>query len=155
MLQCEGSPYSEFSVDWMLHCWSVMVEAVVLTAWTRRVKRAWWPRLNRSKWTDRETVAKVCKALGHTKSSFADKTVPKLCGRYGANRPRRARLRLVVSSRCADREAVAKCTAQSNGWMDSRIGRMVSESSSCLSPGRVLRRVCRDRQRYSNPQNGV
>ena len=46
----------------------------VLAAWSRRVKWAWWLRLNRllvlwTKWTDRETVAKVCQALAHKKLS--------------------------------------------------------------------------------------
>ena len=81
----------------------------MLTAWSRRVERAWWLRLNRvlvlrTKWTDKETVAKVFQALAHMKLSerigearalscselrrrigdgsygFA---VPKLCGRIG------------------------------------------------------------------------
>ena len=82
---------------------------LVLAAWSHRVERAWWLRLNcvlvlRTKWTDWETVAKVCQALVHMKSSeqideawvFSCPwlcrsigngsygfTVPKLCGRIG------------------------------------------------------------------------
>ena len=46
----------------------------VLAALSRRVERVWWLRLNcvlglRTKWTNGETMVKVCQALAHTKSS--------------------------------------------------------------------------------------
>ena len=44
------------------------------TQFKYRVEQPWWLRLNhvlvlRTKWTNGETVAKVCQALAHTKSS--------------------------------------------------------------------------------------
>ena len=47
---------------------------LVLAAWSCRVKRVWWQRLNRvlaqwTKWTDRVSVAKVCHAFAYVKSS--------------------------------------------------------------------------------------
>ena len=69
-----GSPYSKSYVDWMLQCWSRSWSKLVLAAWSCRVERAWWLRLNRvlelqPKWTDRVITAKVCHALAHAKSS--------------------------------------------------------------------------------------
>ena len=60
-----SSPYSESYVDWMLHCWSVSWFKLMLAAWSRRVERVRWLRLNRvlelwTKWTDWVIVAKVC-----------------------------------------------------------------------------------------------
>ena len=93
----------------MLHCWSIVVEVGVGSLVAYSLSE--WGDLKpnrvlemRTKWTDRETVAKVCQALAHTKSNerigearalsssllyrrigdgsygFA---VPKLCGRIG------------------------------------------------------------------------
>ena len=65
-----GSPYSELYVDWMPHCWNISWSKLVLAAWSRRIERALWQRLNcvlelRTKWTDKVIAAKVC----HAKSS--------------------------------------------------------------------------------------
>ena len=64
---------------------------LVLTAWSRRVERAWWLRPSRvlvlrTKWTDGETVAKVCQVKlvtvveGDQKVPFSIATTPKCRG---------------------------------------------------------------------------
>ena len=74
-------------------CWiaGASWSKLVLAVWSRRVERAGWLRLNRflvlrTKWTDKETVAKVCHALAHTRSSerigeARALSCPELCGR--------------------------------------------------------------------------
>ena len=72
---CDASAVHTASRTWTGCCIAgVSWSKLVLVAWSRRDERPWWVRLNRvlvlrTKWTDRETVAKICQALAYTKSS--------------------------------------------------------------------------------------
>ena len=75
----------------MLHCWGFVVEVGVgsLVASSRA---SWWLRLSRvlvlqTKWTDGETVAKVCQALPQSSEWISEAralSCPYLCGRIVA-----------------------------------------------------------------------
>ena len=127
-----SSPCSKSYVGWMLHCWSMSWSKLVLVAWSRRVEWVYWLRFNhvldqRTKWTDRVIMAKVCHALAHAKlserigevralpcSSCADisegeaKALPCQSSALLSKQAGRPQLRLAVSYCCADKKAVAK-----------------------------------------------